>query len=58
MKFFIAFLFCFSVSFYASTQKHWKYKIKVVKHQGERHRGFFYATEDSQLTLVKIMAIR
>lgn len=53
MKFFIAFLFCFSVSFYASAQMRWKYKIKVVEHQGERYRGFFYAAEDNQLIIVK-----
>ncbi|KQR71452.1 hypothetical protein [Pedobacter sp. Leaf176] len=53
MKFLIALLFCCSVSFYASAQKRWKYKIKVVEHQGKRHRGFFYAAEDNQLTLIK-----
>lgn len=53
MRFFLILLFCFSVSLATSAQKRWKYKIKLVEHNGKRHRGFFYAAEDNQLILVK-----
>lgn len=53
MKIFLMLFFCISICFTVSAQKKWKYKIKVVERNGKRHRGFFYAAEDTQLTLVK-----
>ena len=53
MKIFLMLFFCIAISFTASAQKKWKYKIKVMEHSGKRHRGFFYAAEDTQLILVK-----
>ncbi|RYD73026.1 MAG: hypothetical protein EOP53_20860 [Sphingobacteriales bacterium] len=53
MKLVISVLICFAVSFSVSAQKKWKYKIKIVEHDGKKHRGFFYAAEDNQLIVVK-----
>ncbi|WP_316806329.1 hypothetical protein [Pedobacter agri] len=53
MKIFLTLLFCITICFTASAQKKWKYKIKIFEHSGKRHRGFFYAAEDTQLILVK-----
>jgi len=53
MRFLIVFILFFSVSFYSSAQRRWKYKIKVVEHAGKRQRGFFYAAKDDQLILVR-----
>lgn len=53
MKTFLTLLISIAVCFTCSAQKKWKYKIKIVEHDGKKHRGFFYAAEDSQLILVK-----
>ncbi|MCZ4225620.1 hypothetical protein [Pedobacter rhodius] len=53
MKFLLSLFICVSISLTVSAQKKWKYKIKLIEHNGKRHRGFFYAADDSQLVLVK-----
>ena len=53
MKLLLTLVFCISICITVSAQKKWKYKIKVMEHSGKRHRGFFYAAEDAQITLVK-----
>ncbi|WP_231427327.1 MULTISPECIES: hypothetical protein [Pedobacter] len=53
MKFLLTLSLCLIICFTVSAQKKWKYKIKIFEHSGKRHRGFFYAAEDTQLILVK-----
>ncbi|UKT64580.1 hypothetical protein [Pedobacter mucosus] len=53
MRLFLTLLIFISIAFSASAQKTWKYKIKIVEHNGKRHSGFFYAAEDKQLIIIK-----
>jgi len=53
MKICLTLLISISICFTTLAQKKWKFKIKIVEHSGKKHRGFFYAAEDTQLILVK-----
>jgi len=53
MKVTLSLLLCMLITCAVSAQKQWKYKILLVEHNGKRHRGFFYAAEDTQLTVIK-----
>ncbi|MDQ1139717.1 hypothetical protein [Pedobacter agri] len=53
MKIFLTLSLCLTICFTISAQKKWKYKIKIFEHSGKRHRGFFYAAEDTRLIIVK-----
>ncbi|KQS35895.1 hypothetical protein [Pedobacter sp. Leaf194] len=53
MKFVLSLLICILISCTVSAQKKWKYKVKVIENSGKRHRGFFYAAEDTRLVVIK-----